>query len=334
MSDIALSPEEQATIDELYALSDEGTHYEILGVAPDADRETIQEAFYDLSRQWHPDRFFRKDLGDYEEPLEAVFVAITDAWRTLGSEAGRYTYDLENRSRIEERHQPRPAQAPPAPRAASGPSTSATRPSRARPPTRRRKAPPRQPGTDARRAKALEEVRKQVAERIQKAKRHYKEALVHREAGRVLKANASIQLARTFHPKNATIGKLADELNLEARKVQSRGFVAAAESADSFANYREALANYRKAVEYGTEHPRAHYRLGLLTRRVDDDRREALKHMRNAIKLEPNSIEFRMGLGELYEELGLTVNARAQYKRVLDIDKHHLKAKERVKTLK
>ena len=338
MSDIALTPEEQATIDELSAISDEGTHYEILGVAPDADRETIQKAFYDLSRQWHPDRFFRKELGDYEEPLEAVFVAITEAWRTLGSEAGRYTYDLENRSRIEERHQPRPAPAPAATRAATGASTSSaprpTRTSRARPPARRRKAAPRRPGTDARRAQALEEVRKQVAERIQKAKRHYKEALVHREAGRVLKANASIQLARTFHPKNATIGKLAEELNLEARKVQSRGFVAAAESADSFANYREALANYRKAVEYGTEYPRAHYRLGLLTRRVDDDRREALKHMRNAIKLEPDSIEFRMGLGELYEELGLTVNARAQYKRVLELDKHHPDAKERLKSLK
>ena len=333
MSDLALSPEEQATIDALYALSEEGTLYEVLGVAPDADRDAIQKAFYDLSRQWHPDRFFRKELGDYEEHLEAVFVAITEAWRTLGSEAGRYTYDLENRSRIEDRHQARRA-APPAPASSSLPSAPASARPRARPPARARKGAPRRPGTDARRAQALEQVRKQVAERMIKAKRHYKEALEHREAGRVLKANASIQLARTFHPKHPTICKLADELNLEARKVQSRGFVAAAESADSFANYREALANYRKAVDYGTDHPRAHYRLGLLTKRVDDDRREALKHMRSAIKLEPNSIEFRMGLGELYVELGLNVNARAQFKRVLELDKHHPDAKEALKGLK
>ncbi len=101
MSDIALSPEEQASLDQLHTLSEEGTFYELLGVPPDAEREAIQQAFYDLSRQWHPDRFFRKDLGDYEERVEAVFVAITEAWRTLGNDAGRYAYDLENRALID-----------------------------------------------------------------------------------------------------------------------------------------------------------------------------------------------------------------------------------------
>ncbi len=173
-----------------------------------------------------------------------------------------------------------------------------------------------------------------MVERLKKARRHYQEAIAHHEAGRIMKANSAIQLARTFDGKNADIARLADLYQREARKLQSKSYVAAAESADSFANYREALSNYRKAVDYGTDHARSHYRLGLLTKRVDEDRREALKHMRSAIMMEPDNIEFRMGIGELYEELGLTVNAKAQYERVLKLDKFHPDAKERLKKFK
>lgn len=360
MSERPLSPEEQADIDRLFALSEEGTFYELLGVDPKADRSVIQEAFYDLSRLWHPDRFFRRDVGDYDEKIETVFVSITEAWRTLGNEAGRYTYDLENRDAIDARHAPAPAPRRARP-AAGSPAAGSTAGSAAvgggasstqaaarragrtgrtrRPPSPQRATAPAgakrvHPVLEAKRQAAMEEMRKKLRARLIKARRYLKEAKEHHEAGRVMKANSAIQLARSFDKKNAEIASLSEQYQREARKLQSKGFVAAAESADSFANYREALANYRKAVDYGTDNARAHYRLGLLTKRVDEDRREALKHMRSAIKMEPDSIEFRMGIGELYEELGLVVNARAQYKRVLALDKLHADAKERLKGLK
>ena len=335
MSDSALTPEEQAAIDDLFALSEEGTLYELFEVASDADRKTIQEAFYELSRKWHPDRFFRRDVGEYGERIEAVFVAVTEAWRTLGNEASRFTYDLENRDLIQERHSgvargpagPRPPRA-----AAGGMPTQLPGPRGGR--RRKAAASGARPGASERRDKAMADVRKRVIARLKKARLYHREAVKHYEEGRIMKANSAIQLARTYDGRNAEIAQLCEQYQGEARKLQSKGFVAAAESADSFANYREALQNYRKAVEYGTDNARAHYRLGLLTKRVDEDRREALKHMREAIKMSPDSIEFRMGIGELYEELGLAVNARAQYKRVLELDKFHPDAKERLKGLK
>lgn len=344
MSERALSPEEQADVERLFRLSEEGTLYELLGVPPQATHDEIKEAFYDLSRTWHPDRFFRRDLGDLEEHAEEVFVAITEAWRTLGNEASRYSYDYENRDKIEERHggaadtsgSARASRSQSAARRAgrAGRTRTDAGSTASRRPAKGTAARRQHPVIAAKRQAAMEELRKKFKARLVKARRYLKEAKEHHENGRVMKANSAIQLARSFDQKNEEIATLSTQYQSEARKYQSKGFVAAAESADSFANYREALSNYRKAVDYGTDNPRAHYRLGLLTKRIEEDRREALKHMRTAIKMQPESIEFRMGLGELYEELGLSVNARAQYRKVLALDKLHSEAKERLKNLK
>ncbi len=57
--------------------------YEVLGVAPDADEETLRRAYRLRLRQTHPDTG-----GD-----AAVFVQVQRAWELVGSEAARAAYD-------------------------------------------------------------------------------------------------------------------------------------------------------------------------------------------------------------------------------------------------
>jgi curved DNA-binding protein CbpA len=102
--DSALSTTEKATLDRLHIVVQSGDHYEILGVEDAAERMDIQQAYYTLSRQWHPDRFFRVDLGEYTDRLETVFIAITEAYRVLSNDAAA-------RLRRPERVQGRPASA-------------------------------------------------------------------------------------------------------------------------------------------------------------------------------------------------------------------------------
>lgn len=59
------------------------THYEVLGVAADADRETIRVAYRRRARETHPDAG-----GD-----EAEFAAVALAWWTLSSAERRAAYD-------------------------------------------------------------------------------------------------------------------------------------------------------------------------------------------------------------------------------------------------
>ena len=98
MADHDLTPPEQRAIKDLLKLNSEGDLYGLLGVSPDADRREIREAFYESSRQWHPDRFFQRDLGEFEEPVETLFVAITNAYRRLTNTKTRAEYDRSLRA--------------------------------------------------------------------------------------------------------------------------------------------------------------------------------------------------------------------------------------------
>jgi len=61
------------------------THYDVLGVAPDAPPDELHDAYVALARRHHPDR----SGGD------AVRMrAINAAWATLGDPARRARYDL------------------------------------------------------------------------------------------------------------------------------------------------------------------------------------------------------------------------------------------------
>ena len=95
---VGLTSTEEATLERLWTLTQGGDHYEILGVEDTAERSDIQQAYYTLSRQWHPDRFFRVDLGEQGERLEAVFIAITEAYRTLSNDSARRAYDVQRES--------------------------------------------------------------------------------------------------------------------------------------------------------------------------------------------------------------------------------------------
>ena len=72
----------------------------MLGVSPDGDAAAVQAAYYQLSRDWHPDRHFRRDLGEYKEKLEYVFVHITKAYKTLSDPDQRRRYERDNKAMV------------------------------------------------------------------------------------------------------------------------------------------------------------------------------------------------------------------------------------------
>jgi molecular chaperone HscB len=57
------------------------------------DNAALQKRFYELSQQWHPDRFTRKDAEEQAEALEATSV-LNDGYRTLRDPVKRAEYLL------------------------------------------------------------------------------------------------------------------------------------------------------------------------------------------------------------------------------------------------
>ena len=70
----------------------EADYYAILGVAPDASRETIHQAYRRLAKLWHPDRYTLAP-ETLRERAERRMRAISRAWTELGDPLRRRAYD-------------------------------------------------------------------------------------------------------------------------------------------------------------------------------------------------------------------------------------------------
>lgn len=57
------------------------------------DNATLQKRFYELSRNWHPDRFTRKSADEQAQALEATAI-LNDGYRTLRDPVKRAEYLL------------------------------------------------------------------------------------------------------------------------------------------------------------------------------------------------------------------------------------------------
>lgn len=70
--------------------------FEALGIAPALapDLEDVKKRFYELSRQWHPDRFSRAGAAEQEKALEMTAL-LNDAFRTLREPVARAEYFLK-----------------------------------------------------------------------------------------------------------------------------------------------------------------------------------------------------------------------------------------------
>ncbi len=68
------------------------THWEVLGVSGSPSAAEVKQAYFGLSKTFHPDRYFGRKLGQYRERLNRVFGAIKAAYDTLSDEAARAEY--------------------------------------------------------------------------------------------------------------------------------------------------------------------------------------------------------------------------------------------------
>ena len=336
MSSSALSPEELDALHHLQKMAQGESHYSVLGIPTSTDQDGIQEAFYRLSRKWHPDRFFRRDIGDNALVIEEVFVAITEAYRTLCDSELRLAHDRMLRERQSTEgaageaessgHQTRLNRSKPR-RVAEGSRESL----RERQAARKRK----RAMTRARQlSPSMSRVRNQMVAQLQKARGHYKAGKEAYDAGNMVKASSSLQLAVSYDPQNKTYKDLFDEVKVLAKKSMIETFISAAENAESFQNPREALANYRKAIELGAESAAPYYRLAVMMQVYEDDPRGALEHLRSAAKLAPKNLDYRVALAKLYLDLDQPLSAKRELQYALHVDKSHSEAKKLLKKVR
>jgi hypothetical protein len=67
----------------------DATYYEILGVEPSASPREIKRAYFRLSREFHPDRYFRREIGPFAERFQRIFRKLLEAHEMLSDPMAR-----------------------------------------------------------------------------------------------------------------------------------------------------------------------------------------------------------------------------------------------------
>jgi tetratricopeptide (TPR) repeat protein len=106
-----ISEEETHRIQEFYSKLNKMDHYRLLGCAATADTKDIKRAYFALAKLYHPDRFFRKDVGPLRPKIDAIFSAMTNALDALTDAERRAAYDAYLREVLKTRITRRNAEA-------------------------------------------------------------------------------------------------------------------------------------------------------------------------------------------------------------------------------
>lgn len=99
-TEVELDEELQKRVNDTFHRSEKLNHYQLLGVSIDSPRSDIRHAYFALSKTFHPDAYFGKNLGPYKAQMEVIFRRVTDAYEAIGRPKKREAYDRYLRQSI------------------------------------------------------------------------------------------------------------------------------------------------------------------------------------------------------------------------------------------
>ena len=210
--------------------------HEILGVGRDSEPREIKRAYFQLSKQFHPDRYFRRNIGHHALRLDRIFKQVALAYELLS--------DPASRSEIERSMESGP-----------GPEEGAHR--RSAPGQRESLGPDGEPPGGYRtpsRMENLERLRsrfkmpkKVLAERRFKARQFFDASRAAAHEKRWLEAAASARLAIAFDPWNLEYREQFASIQADVHAARANELLEQAEGAGARA---DALKLLEEAIHY------------------------------------------------------------------------------------
>ncbi|MCA9557494.1 MAG: tetratricopeptide repeat protein [Myxococcales bacterium] len=300
-------------------------HFEFFGIDPTDDRKALKKAYFLFSRKFHPDTFFRKEVGPFRARLEKIFKHGTDVHDALATDEPlrtRYAYAVQARNEAYRNLLERDREA----------REKILRAQKLRNAARRKEElrDRLMANTKQRRATGASNP---VAERLQKAERFYEQGMKQYQDEKFLAAASSLQLAMTYDPKNETYQQAYERVAEKAAQVRAemawkRGYME-----ESIGRTPEAIQSYLEAVEI---YPRpdycAHVAEVMIT--FGEDPHTAARLARMASDADPQNVDYLLLLGRIYAEVNLPRKAVAVLEKALQLDPKNDEAKKALRAAK
>lgn len=265
-------------------------YHEILEVPADADARTIKRAYFQKSKRFHPDRYFRKNLGEFEAVVDTCFKRLLEAYELLSDPA----------TRAEVQRNAKPEAGEEAPTGDAEASKG-----------------PRMPGALAarrlrRRMSGLRGHRKFRQERKQKAKGFFESGIAAFRAERWLEAAGSVRLAIAFDPENEVFREEFSKVQRKAHEMRATQLMKQADAAMDLRDFKEAFCHLEEAVYYRPFDAELAFRAAQLAWQVAGDLHKAKDLATSACELEPEKGAYHRVLGQIYKAAGLRANAKRE----------------------
>ena len=288
----------------------------LLGVEPGADPQTVKRAYYKLSREFHPDRYFRRQIGSYGERLDRIFKKILEAYEILSDPALRVLEHLpEPGGPVREREIRHEEDAP------------------ARNPSSIGDSPPVPPERSA--ASRLERLKQRMpfkldhatfAARRARADQIYSEALRAIDAGRLREGETNIRIAIRFDPARGAFKEALARVRMRVMNERAGRVLADPMDRMSEAQRRQALRSVEETLlyrphDFGLNERAARLCLGLGRLEAASD------YVGVLLESAPESSVAYALRGRIREGLGDSVGATSAFERAIELDGSNLDAR-------
>ncbi len=291
----------------------EGSYHALLGVKTDAEPREIKRAYFKLSRDFHPDRYFGKELGAFAPLLDRIFKKIALAYELL--------MDPTTRAELERSM----AQAPPpeaeAPKAPAAPTK------------------PGQPQKFTKR-EWLDRMRKQfrlpeelLAERRFRAKQLAESAVISGKRGSWKEAASCIRLAIAFDPWNAEYKEQFGEVQIEVHRIRAEELRQEASGAFDSNSLTKALSLYEEVLAYKPSDASAHDRAAELCLELEQ-LDAAQEYADRACELEPESAAYHITRGRVLKRRGRRDRAIDAFTTAQTLDPQDTRSGDELKKLR
>lgn len=302
---VDLEPDRQNEILELDAKVASANLFEMLGVAAGASVEDVRTAFRELSRKFHPDRYFGKNLGTFRPRLDRIFKKLVEANQTLSDTERRKAY----------------LEANPFVRAAIKASGNSGVVERVEPKTHEEKQ-----RDEERRARLARHPYLMKANKVQDAVTRAKEAIAKKEFSQ---AFTHLNLASQADPQNNEVKTLLAEVRRQNDVQRAEGNFKHGNEALDRGDEALAIQAYKTAASAG--HGHAAYKVSILLEKNGADSREAISFAQKAVDADPKKVEYRVLAGRLLDEAGMKALAKKHFEEALKLEPEHPEVKKHVK---
>jgi len=283
-------------------------YHELLDVPKGSEPKIVKRAYFKLSKEFHPDRYFRRQIGPHAARLDKIFKKVLEAHEMLSDPE---LCQVENQ----------PSEGPIVDAAVAAlPASESSTPSAPAKPKVLSKLERLQQRMPFKINQAAIDARREKAQEI------FRAAEASQRAGRLLEAEASIRIAISFDPARAEFKEALGGLRIQAAGARATKLLATPIARMSDGELREAWTLLEDVLIYRPHDPELNERAARVCLQLDKFDL-AQEYAETLIERTPEVAGAHTLMGQIRRKQGDLEAAMAAFEAALKLDENDLDAR-------